>query len=270
MIHSPNAPIGIFDSGVGGLTVLSAIEKALPSENLLYFGDTARVPYGTKSKDTVIRYSKEIYSFLVDKGSKAIVIACNTASSHALEILQKESSIPVLGVVEPGIRAYLNVAKQGKSKPAVIATRSTVKSGSYEKAYKKLNGSGRLFTKACPLFVPMIEENYMEKKAMDLVIHEYLDELIREEITHVILGCTHYPLLLPKLSAMYPTIQFINPAEEVALELKDLLEQKNLRNQQTQGELKVYVSDITDTLSDLQTLFLGEKIDSIERVVLDW
>jgi len=273
-----NRAIGIFDSGLGGLTVLAAIKKKLPHEHLIYFGDTARVPYGSKSRETVIRYSLEIQEFLARQDVKMIVVACNTASSHALDEMRSKYDIPVMGVVEPGVRALSSHAQnsgQGISgmikRAAVIATRSTIKSGSYEAAMKAINPEVFLYSKACPLLVPLIEEGFTDRKATEMILREYLDEIIREDIGHIILGCTHYPLLKSVIERLYPQITLIDSSVETANMLDELLTRRGLKNDSGAGAIiKLFVSDITDSLLDMEKLFFGGTIDSVEKVSLGW
>ena len=265
-----NNPIGVFDSGLGGLTVLSAIRQRLPYEHLVYFGDTARVPYGGKSRDTIVRYSIEIFEFLKTKQVKTIVVACNTASANAMAELRKLSDIPVLGVIEPGIWALLKSAASEK-KAAVIATRSTIKSNAYEIALRKENSHITLFSKPCPLFVPLIEEGFQDKKITELVIHEYLDEIIREDIKTIILGCTHYPLIKNSINRLYDNLNLIDSSIETARTLENLLHEHKLTTESTNpGKTDLYLSDITENLQDLETIFYRERIDSVQKVTLGW
>lgn len=265
-----SSPIGVFDSGLGGLTVLSAVHQLLPQENLIYFGDTARVPYGSKSRETIIRYSLEILEFLLEKKVKAVVVACNTASSHALEALREKSPVPVLGVVEPGISALIRESP-GNEKAAVIATRSTVRSGSYEKVLETRTPGKRLYARACPLLVPLVEEGMKDKKVTEMVLREYLDEIDREGISHVILGCTHYPLLKDTIASLYPNFKLIDSSVEIARALEETLQKNNIANQLNgQGQIDLFFSDITDNLPELEKLFLGNTIQSIHKVSLGW
>jgi len=265
-----NRAIGIFDSGLGGLTVLAAIKKKFPHENLIYFGDTARVPYGSKSRETVIRYSLEIQDFLLEQNVKMIVVACNTASSHALDEMRKKCKLPILGVVEPGVAALVNNFKN-INRAAVIATRSTIKSGSYHAFMKKINPAVNLYSKACPLLVPLIEEGFTDRKATELIIREYLDEIVREDIQYIILGCTHYPLLKGMIERLYPGIVLIDSSIETAIMMENLLIKFNLGNQtDNKGFIKLFVSDITDSLLDMEKIFFGGTIDSVEKVALGW
>lgn len=263
-------PIGIFDSGLGGLTVLSAIRRKMPHENLIYFGDTARVPYGNKSKETIVRYSSEILQFLKQKNVKMVVVACNTASSHALDELKKEATVPVIGVVEPGIHALLRNTS-GSKKAAVIATRSTINSHSYQNALKAERSDLFLYQKACPLFVPLIEEGFADKKLAEPVIREYLDELEREEIHDIILGCTHYPLIKHAISRLYPHFRLIDSSIETSESVLMELQKNGLENKSsTKGKIEIYASDITENLEDLRRLFFGESIEKMEKVRLTW
>src|SRR4051812_4127255 len=186
-------PIGVFDSGIGGLTVVRELMRQLPQESVVYFGDTARVPYGPKSPDTVRRYSREIASFLLKQQAKAIVIACNTATAHALSVLREEFSVPVIGVVEPGARAAARATSGGRI--GVIGTAGTVASGAYDRAIRAILPDARVVTKACPLLVPLVEEGWIDHPVTAQVAREYLAPLMDEQIDTLVLGCTHYPLL---------------------------------------------------------------------------
>ncbi|MCB1145859.1 MAG: glutamate racemase [Leptospiraceae bacterium] len=262
-------PVGVFDSGLGGLTVLSAIHRRLPGENLIYFGDTARVPYGSKSKETVIRYSLEILEFLLTKNVKYVVAACNTASSLALQELRERSPVPVLGVVEPGVLALARY-DDTIDRAGVIATRSTIRSGAYEKTASRLLPSLSLFSKACPLLVPMIEEGFLRKNITELILREYLDEIEREGIRHLILGCTHYPLLKETITRLYPQFNLIDSSEETAVQLEQDLTEKKLTGEKNNGRVNLFVSDITDSFRDMEKLFFGSALHSVEKVVLGW
>lgn len=241
------SPIGVFDSGVGGLTVMREIMRQLPGENVIYFGDTARVPYGSKSPDTVIRYSKQIVNFLMTKDVKAIVIACNTASAVALEVLEKELSIPIIGVVEPGAKTAVETTVTNNV--GVIATAATVKSGVYTQTLRQLNPQITVVSKACPLFVPMVEEGITEDHITDEVVKRYLHEFKDYEIDSLILGCTHYPLLRNAISRyMGEDVKLVNPAYETAKSLKNLLRDKNIMNDNVdKGKYIYFVSDDGDS-----------------------
>ncbi|MGH7537918.1 MAG: glutamate racemase, partial [Gemmatimonadales bacterium] len=194
------APLGVFDSGIGGLTVARALFENLPRESVIYFGDTARVPYGPKSPETVRRYSAEILAFLLHQGVKAVVVACNTSTAHALDYLRAYAPVPVVGVIEPGARAAVAATASGRI--GVIGTAGTVASGAYERAIKALRPDATVVSQACPLFVPLVEEGWFEHPATQLVAREYLLPLERAHVDVLVLGCTHYPLLKPLLAGV--------------------------------------------------------------------
>jgi len=223
------APIGVFDSGVGGLTVAREIMRQMPKEKIIYFGDTARVPYGTKSKDTVTRYSRQIARFLQTHQVKTIVVACNTASAYAMDELEAELDIPVIGVVKPGAKMASDITRNGKI--GVIATEGTIGSGLYTKYIKSLREDATIYGKACPLFVPLIEEGLWEDPVTVEIARRYLTELIDLDIDTLILGCTHYPLIRSVIGqVMGPEVTLVNPAYETAIALKKLLAEKDLLN----------------------------------------
>ncbi len=262
------SPIGIFDSGLGGLTVVAAIRNLLPDENIIYFGDTARVPYGNKSKETVIRYSTEILDFLLKQEVKFVVAACNTASSYAISSLRKKTNVPILGVVEPGINSLIKLCGKNK-KAAVIATKATIKSKAYEKILARKDHTISLYSKSCPLFVPLIEEGLLNNKITRDIVKEYLNEIQEKKIQHIILGCTHYPLLKEIIQEIYPHFSLIDSSLEIASVLKNALQRKKiLRQQNSHSSLSLYVSDITDSLKYLKKLFLGGTSTQIKRVIL--
>lgn len=223
------APIGVFDSGVGGLTVMREIMRQIPNEKLIYFGDTARVPYGGKSKETVTRYSRQIVHFLQENHVKAIVVACNTASAYALETLEKEIQIPIIGVVKPGAKVAAETTKNGKI--GVIGTEGTVLSNIYPTYIRDIKKQVQVLQKACPLFVPLVEEGLLEDPVTDEIAKRYLAELIDLDIDTLILGCTHYPLIRDTIGRiMGSQVNLVNPAYETARELKELLEREALLN----------------------------------------
>ncbi len=243
------APIGVFDSGIGGLTVVREIMRQIPNEKIIYFGDTARTPYGSKSRETVTRFSRQIVRFLQTHDVKAIVVACNTASAYALEELEKEIDIPIIGVVKPGTKAALNATQNGKI--GVIATAATIGSQIYTKYIKENQEENIVYGKACPLFVPLIEEGLWEDPVTDEIARRYLTELIDLDIDTLILGCTHYPLIRKALGRiMGPEVTLVNPAYETAIELKELLGEKGLLNDKAptlgENQYRFYVSDMAD------------------------
>lgn len=243
------SPIGVFDSGVGGLTVAREIMRQMPNEKIIYFGDTARVPYGNKSKDTVTRFSKQIVRFLRTFDVKTIVVACNTASAYALEELEAETDIPMIGVVKPGAKAACEVTKNGKI--GVIATEATISSRIYNQYITQLNKDVTIYGKACPLFVPLIEEGLWVDPVTDEIAKRYLTELIDLDIDTLILGCTHYPLIRSTLGRIIgEDVNLVNPAYETAVELKELLQEKGLLNDRHpalgENQYQFYVSDTAE------------------------
>jgi len=262
-----NKAIGIFDSGVGGLTVFKEVKKVLPSESIIYLGDTARVPYGIRSKETVTRYSIENTEFLLSKGIKLLIIACNTASSLSIEEIKKRTSIPVIGVIEPGARAALSATRNKKI--GIIGTEATVKSRAYPEAIKKIDSSVEVFSKACPLFVPLVEEGWTSGTVTKLVAEIYLKELKEKGIDTLILGCTHYPLLKPVISeVMGEDVQLIDSAVETAIVVKKIIEDNGLRNNSEESDNHFFVTDSPERFLSVAERFLEEKIDSIEKINL--
>ena len=246
-----NAPIGVFDSGVGGLTVAREIMRQIPNEKIVYFGDTARGPYGSKSKETITRFSRQIVRFLETQKVKAIVVACNTASAYALDELEKEVDIPIIGVVRPGAKVAANATKNGKI--GVIGTEGTISSGIYASYIKQIKSDVEVIGKACPLFVPLVEEGLWEDPVTDEIAKRYLAELshLDKDIDTLILGCTHYPLIRSTLGRiMGEKVTLVNPAYETARELKELLIEKELLNDKELGlgdnRYQFFVSDKAD------------------------
>jgi len=244
-----SAPVGVFDSGVGGLTVVREIMRQIPNEKIIYFGDTARVPYGSKSQDTVTRFSEQIVRFLRTFDVKTIVVACNTASAYALDTLEKELDIPIIGVVKPGAKVAAEVTKNGKI--GVIATEATIGSQIYTQYIQDLNRNVTIYGKACPLFVPLVEEGLLQDPVTDEIARRYLTELIDIDIDTLILGCTHYPLIRSTLGRIVgDKVTLVNPAYETALELKDMLMKYDMLNDEAPGlgsnRYQFYVSDKAD------------------------
>jgi glutamate racemase len=263
---SRNQPIGVFDSGIGGLTVAREIFRVLPNESVLYFGDTARVPYGSKSPEIVLRYSREAASFLLSRGVKAIVIACNTATAHAYEALAAELPVPVVGVVEPGARTAARASKTGRI--GVIGTAGTIKSGAYDFAVRRLVEDARVYAQPCPLFVPLIEEGWIDHPATRLAAIEYLTPLHEVDIDVLILGCTHYPLLSAVLgSVLGEAVTLVDSGHETALELKRLLEEKDLLRASVESPVHAFAaSDSPLRFREVGRRFLADKIIDVEKV----
>ncbi len=263
-----NAPIGVFDSGIGGLTVVRELVRQLPDERIIYFGDTARVPYGPKSPDTVRRYAREIATWLQHQGVKVIVVACNTATAHALETLTNEFSFPILGVVEPGARAAVRASHGGAI--GVIGTAGTIGSGAYERAIRTLAPQARIAARACPLFVPLVEEGWLDKDATRLIANEYLVPLRHQDVDTLVLGCTHYPLLKPLIGdVMGRDVRLIDSAQETAAETGRVLDGAGLRA--TRGltaDHRFVASDAPEQFLRMGQRFLGSTIDRVETVTL--
>lgn len=259
--------IGIFDSGVGGLTILKEVRKVLPNEKIYYFGDTARVPYGDKSKKLIIRYSRQIVEFLLEKKVDAIVVACNTATSLALENLNETFKTPIIGVIDAGVRTALYTTR--KNRIGIIGTIATIDSGKYEIELKKRNSEAEVYSKACPLFAPAVEEGILSGKLMEQMIKMYIDE-IAGKIDTLVLGCTHYPLLKDSIREIYPEISIVDPAKETAQDMKEILAKQNLiRHEAVSGkEVEYFVTDNAEKFKEIGTMFLGENIDNVEVVKL--
>jgi glutamate racemase len=261
---SSAAPIGVFDSGIGGLTVAQEVIRQLPHESVIYFGDTARVPYGPKSPDTVRRYSREIASFLGDQGVKSIVIACNTATAHALSALREEMDMPIIGVVEPGARAAVAASTRGHI--GVIGTVGTIKSGAYERAIRDLDPDVMITVRACPLLVPLVEEGWTDHDATRLVAREYLQPMLDAHIDTLVLGCTHYPLLKSLLSEVLgPDVRLIDSAEETAAETARTLAANQLTAAADAAPTYRFIAS-DDPLQFLQLgqRFLGGTMEGVE------
>jgi len=258
-------PIGVFDSGVGGLTVAKELFRQLPYENIIYFGDTARVPYGIKSKETVIRFSIENILFLLKHDVKLICVACNTVSSLALPEIKKHFKVPIVGVISPGAREAV-YATQNK-RIGVIGTKGTIKSHTYELEIKHLDPEIKVTAVACPLFVPFAEEGWLSGKVVMEVARAYLKPLKDACVDTLILGCTHYPLLKPVIKEIMGTdVALIDSAKQVAIEVKKILSTEGLINKGLRGKHKFYVSDNPEWFSGLAQRFLGCPIHNVARV----
>ena len=265
------AAIGVFDSGVGGLTVTREIMRQLPNENVVYFGDTARVPYGSKSKNNIIRFSRQIIRFLKTKNVKAIVIACNTASALALETVKEEFDIPIIGVIVPGARAAVRETKNGQI--GVLGTEATIKSETYTKEIRKLMPEAEVIGKPCPLFVPLVEEGWYHDPVTEEVARRYLKELQEQEIDTLILGCTHYPLLRSTIrKIMGEEVCLVNPAYETALELKKLLSRLDLASNEVAQEefpYRFYVSDLAEKFKDFANSILPYNVEKTQKIDIE-
>jgi glutamate racemase len=265
-MDKPNceSPIGVFDSGIGGLTVVSALRELLPNERIFYLGDTARVPYGGKSAATVERYSLEIAALLLEENCKMIVVACNTASSLALTKLAEVVPVPLTGVIRPGAEAALAATRNGHI--GVIGTRATIKSGAYERALRSLQAEVRVSACACPLFVPLIEEGWLENEITDRVIAQYLEPLVRGGIDTLVLGCTHYPLLRAAFRRyLGDSVQLVDSAQNCARAVMELLGKEDLRAPGTAGgKLSVALTDAPDHFLDVARDALQLEIGEVQ------
>ena len=261
-----SAPIGVFDSGIGGLTVVRELAARLPGEDIIYLGDTARVPYGTKSGRTVVSYSRNNAGFLVSKGVKMLVVACNTSSAVSLPALSSEFDVPVIGVIEPGARKAASVTKT--KRVGVIGTPSTVNSSAYKKALEKISPDITVYSRACPLFVPLADEGWTEGQVTELIAERYLGPLKESGIDVLVLGCTHYPLLKTTIQKiMGDGITLVDSAEETAIEIEKVLKQSRMLNENNRKPFReYYLTDVSDTFVSVAGRFLGEKIDKIEMV----
>lgn len=252
-------PIGVFDSGIGGLTILRALRSILPHERFIYFGDTANVPYGGKSKAAVTRLSVAVARFLEKQQVKLIVVACNTASAQALPTLSKQLGVPVMGVIVPGAQAAVTATRKGRI--AVLGTQGTVESKAYVKALRKLNKNLYIFQQACPLFVPLAEEGFADKPAAELIAREYLSSLQKNKVDTVILGCTHYPILKKLIARILGShIALVDSADTLAMAVKDFLTKHQLAAQTGRGTLKLYASDDPQKFTRAAHKLLGENV----------
>jgi len=262
-------PIGVFDSGIGGFTVVKHLSTVMPNEHIVYFGDTARVPYGSKSNSTVIEYSIQDTNFLLHKNVKVVVVACNTASSIAISELQKRFDIPVIGVIVPGAQAAVHQTKNGKI--GVIGTRATINNQAYSRTLKKINDKLEVFEKACPLFVPLAEEGWIHHKAAYEIAEEYLKELREKGIDTLVLGCTHYPILADVIQKVIGSnVKLIDSGIATAEVVKNEIHNSGLNIASTShGSLDLFVSDIPTKFQEVAELFLGRQVKEAIKVDLE-
>lgn len=264
-----NRPIGIFDSGVGGLTVMREVMEQLPYENIIYLGDTARIPYGSKSDQTIRKYANQCSSFLKSKDVKTIVIACNTASSIALEHVKKNFDIPVIGVIDPGARTAASVTESGRI--GVIGTIATINSNAYQTKIMEYMHDAEVIGIPCPLFVPIVEEGWEYSNVAELTAEKYLDELIEHDVDTLVLGCTHYPILRNTIRKVVgPAVKLVNPAYETARDLKRLLTDNDLLNENYgKPRYEYYASDAPERLRRIGGNFLKKEIDNLYEIAID-
>lgn len=262
-----NAPLGVFDSGVGGLTVVRALRELLPNESIIYLGDTARVPYGSKSPDTIRRFATEDTQFLVNHAVKAVVVACNTATAHALPHLQATFRLPVIGVVEPGVEATL--ADPNCQRVGIIATAGTIRSCAYQHALAMQRPDIITEGKATPLLVPFIEEGWIDHPALKSVLREYVKPMVDKGIDTLVLGCTHYPLLVPVLKRMFAKVRLVDSASTCAAHVKRTLEAEGLvRTAKGKPTLDIHLTDYSEQFEALALRFLGTEFGRIKKAVL--
>ena len=262
---SQDGAIGVFDSGVGGLTVLHEIVKALPAEEEIYFGDTGRYPYGTKSAETITRFSLENVEFLADRGIKLLVVACNSASAVALDAIRARFPIPVIGVIQPGARAA--VARTRSGRVGVIGTEATIGSGAYSTALRALRPSLEIYVRACPLFVPLAEEGWTDGPIARQVAETYLASLARSGIDTLILGCTHYPLLKPLIAeVMGPDVAIVDSGEETARDVADALATHGLARRDGRGGASFFATDVPERFVRMGQRFFGAQVESVVRI----
>ena len=259
-------PIGIFDSGLGGLTVARSVRRLLPREDVIYFGDTARVPYGNKSRSTIIRFARDIMAFMQEKKVKVVVVACNTASSLSLQVLKESYRTPVIGVISPGVREAARLTTRGRI--GVIGTTSTISSRSYDRELARVSPSSRIFSSACPLFVPLVENRFTSDKITYEVAERYLKGLKAKGVDTLILGCTHYPILKNVIAKFMGKVKLVDSSSAVARETRDMLEKEGLlaRGRTRRGRLTCFVSDDVEGFRRNAGIFLKEKI-SVRKAV---
>lgn len=269
MKNGNEQPIGVFDSGLGGLTVVKQLQRILPNEHLVYFGDTARIPYGTKSKWLIQRFAMEDALFLLEFDIKLLVVACNTASSSALPVLQNRLEIPVVGVVEPGAMAAVEATKNKKI--GVIGTSATIGSGSYTRAILNHMPEAKVLGQPCPLLVPLVEEGWLDDEVTVLTLKKYLKPLMESGVDTIILGCTHYPLLEPVIQRIVGSeVKLIDSGKEMAKAVQKILQDLDLLNPKVkQTENQYFVSDSPEAFSRIGSIFLGKHLPKVERVDFD-
>lgn len=269
MATNSGLPIGVFDSGIGGLTVVRELQRALPQEDIVYLGDTARVPYGTKSPSTVVRFACEDTQFLMQQNVKAVVVACNTCSAWALPVLEKKYRLPIFGVIRPGVRAAL--ARTHSQRIGCIGTSATIRSQAYRTAILAASDSAKVFVQACPLLVPLVEEGWLTHRVTATVLREYLTPLLRERIDTLILGCTHYPLLKPAIrKVMSRGVALVDSAQSCARYVQERLAALRLLSpvRRRRGAVQPFVTDETDRFAELARRFLGAATEPAWKVDL--
>src|SRR5271170_6472805 len=258
-------PIGVFDSGIGGLTVLKELTARLPGEDFIYLGDTARLPYGTKSNEVIVRYSRENTEFLLAKGIKLLVVACNTSSAVALDEIERHTMVPVIGVIEPGAHAAVKASRTGKI--GVIGTEATIASGAYTRAIQSLKARAEIYTRACPLLVPLAEEGWTDNAVAELTVAHYLESLKQSGIDTLLLGCTHYPLLREMFAKILgPRVKIVDSATATASDVRDRLRTLKLARRGGDGSQSFFVTETPDRFVRVGRKFLGPQVESAVRL----
>jgi glutamate racemase len=258
-------PVGVFDSGIGGLTVLKALTASLPNEDFIYLGDTARLPYGTKSNEVIVRYSKENTGFLLARGIKMLVVACNTSSAVALDSIAADTMVPVIGVIEPGARAAVKASRNGKI--GVIGTEATIASGAYTRAIQRLNPRAEIYTRACPLLVPLAEEGWTDNAVAEMTVAHYLESLKQSGIDTLLLGCTHYPLLREMFAKILGSrVKIVDSATATAADVRDRLRTLKLARRAGAGGQSFFVTETPDRFVRVGRRFLGPQVESAVRI----
>jgi glutamate racemase len=262
-----NGPIGVFDSGIGGLTVLRSLLKELPTESFVYFGDTARVPYGNKSPETVLRFSRENTQFLIDEGVKFVVVACNTASAEAVPVIENDYPVPIMGVIKPGVRAAVRMSKSDKI--GVIGTAGTIRSEAYQNGIRELKPRAMVSARACPLFVPLVEEGWIESPITEMIAETYLKDYRDEAVDVLVLGCTHYPLLHDVIGRVLGAgVVLVASAVETAREVRERIQTAGLQSDSHDGELSIYLSDIAPNFREVGERILGRPIQDVRLLTV--
>jgi glutamate racemase len=256
----------VFDSGIGGLTVVRQLRSMLPNENIIYLGDTAHLPYGTKSVDAIIQFSINNAEFLLSRGAKYLVIACYSSNSVALDILKQKFSVPIIGVIQPGVKKAVAVTRNQRI--GVIGTSLTIFSGAYEKEFKAIDHDVQVMGKACPLLVPLVEEGWLENEATEMIARTYLEPLKADGIDTLLLGCTHYPLLLNIFRKIMGKINYVDASVEISIEMADALRRTGLGNAGKGGEMSIYLTDLSMNFKSIGERFLGEPMTNFSRVAI--
>lgn len=264
-LRAADRPIGVFDSGIGGLTVLKALAEAMPAEDFIYLGDTARLPYGTKSNEVIVRYSKENTQFLLARGIKLLVVACNTSSAVALDAIAADTMVPVVGVIEPGARAAAKASRRGRI--GVIGTDATIASGAYTRAIQRISPNAEIFTRACPLLAPLAEEGWIDNDVAELTVGHYLESLKRSGIDTLLLGCTHYPLLAGMFARVLgPGVKIVDSAATTAAAVRERLRALRMARRGGAGRQSFFVTETPDRFIRVGRRFIGPQVESAVRI----